>query len=462
VLTGTPRVLVVDPSDEDARRTVEVAASLAGSIVRVTDCLVEAVRCARDETTDCIVSELSLRDATGERVVRSIRHANPGVPLVVVTRHGSEMLAARSIQLGAFDYVTKVGEDWPRLASAIESALGQALLRQVARVSPVVSNELTSEEAATTDERAGRSMALVVALAQRAAESGVPVLLEGETGTGKEVLARRIHTQSARRRGVFLVQNCAALTDSLLDTELFGHLRGAFTGADRDRRGLFAEASDGTVLLDEIGEAPSGLQAKLLRVLQNAEVKAVGSDRSVPVTARIIAATNRRLEDEVAAGRFRSDLYYRLAVFPIHVPPLRDRPEDILPLVHRFLRRFEADERRTTGGFAPDTLDLLIRYPWPGNVRELEHEVHRLVLTASAGHRLHPQHLAPRIRAAVAPPPEEPLLHILKRVETAVIRERLHHLPTKAAAARSLGITREALYWKMRRLGVVSRRVVGE
>jgi transcriptional regulator with GAF, ATPase, and Fis domain len=210
--------------------------------------------------------------------------------------------------------------------------------------------------------------------------------------------------------------------------------------------------------LDEIGDAPPGLQAKLLRVLQNAEVKAVGSDRSMPVTARIIAATNRRLEDEVAAGRFRSDLYYRLAVFPIRIPPLRERPEDVIPLARHFLGVFERDECRTTAGFAPDTLDLLIRYPWPGNVRELEHEVHRLVLTANAGHRIHPQHLAPRIRTAVPPPPEEPLVDILRRIEAAVIRERLHHLPTKAAAARSLGITREALYWKMRRLGVVSPR----
>jgi DNA-binding NtrC family response regulator len=429
--------------------------------VQVTDRLTETVRSAKTGAVDCIVTELHLRDASGEQVVRAIRKVNATVPLVVVTRHGSESLAVRSIQLGAFDYLTKVGEDWLRLADCLQAALGRALLGKV--TGPILrashGNQAGAPPSAAT--LLGRDMAYAVSLADRAAESCVPVLLEGETGTGKEVLARAIHARSSRRQGVFLVQNCAALTDSLLETELFGHLRGAFTGADRDRRGLFAEAGEGTLLLDEIGEAPPSLQAKLLRVLQNAEVKAVGADRATPVTARIIAATNRRLEHEVEAGRFRSDLYYRLAVFPIHVPPLRDRPEDIIPLARHFLQAFEHGERRTTGGFAPDTLDLLIRYPWPGNVRELEHEVHRLVLTGSAGHRLHPHHLAPRIRAAVAPPPDEALVDILRRVEMAVIHERLHHLPTKAAAARSLGITREALYWKMRRLGVVSPRAEG-
>jgi transcriptional regulator with PAS, ATPase and Fis domain len=287
----------------------------------------------------------------------------------------------------------------------------------------------------------------------------VPVLLEGETGTGKELLARAIHARGPRRHSPFVVQNCGALSESLLESELFGHVRGAFTGAERDRQGLFADAGEGTVFLDEIGEAPPAVQVKLLRVLQHGEVKAVGADRPHPVRARIVAATNRALAGEAEAGRFRRDLFYRLTVFPVRIPPLRQRAADVPLLATRFLARFEREERRQTGGFLPETLDLLARYPWPGNVRELEHEVHRLVLTVASDQRIRPHHLAPGIRDAVDRPSlAAPLSTLLARIELALIRQRLDALPTKTAAARSLGITREALYGKLRRLGAPTRR----
>jgi transcriptional regulator with PAS, ATPase and Fis domain len=248
------------------------------------------------------------------------------------------------------------------------------------------------------------------------------------------------------------------LSESLLESELFGHVRGAFTGADRDRQGLFAEASDGTVFLDEIGEAPPSVQVKLLRVLQHGEVKAVGADRPHGVRARIVAATNRALAVEADAGRFRRDLYYRLSVFPIRVPPLRQRAADVPLLAARFLARFEREEGRQTGGFAPETLDLLARHRWPGNVRELEHEVHRLVLTVANDQRIRPHHLAPAIRDVAGRLSDAaPLATLLARIELALIRQRLDALPTKTAAARSLGITREALYGKLRRLGAPTR-----
>jgi two-component system response regulator HupR/HoxA len=303
------------------------------------------------------------------------------------------------------------------------------------------------------------AMRRVVALVERGATSAAPVLIEGETGTGKDLLARALHTRGPRRAAPFLVQNCAALGETLLESELFGHVRGAFTGAERDRPGLFAEAAGGTVFLDEIGDAPPGVQAKLLRVLQHGEVKPVGADRTHLVRARIVAATNRDLEHEIGAGRFRPDLYYRLAVFPICVPPLRQRAVDVVPLLETFLRRYEDEEGHRTGGFTRDALASLCAYAWPGNVRELEHEVHRLVLTIGSDEPITGGHLAARIRSgARARLPGEPLRRILARVESAVVRQRLRETPSKAAAARSLGITREALYQKLRRLAAAERR----
>ena len=294
----------------------------------------------------------------------------------------------------------------------------------------------------------------LLALVDRAARSAVPVLIEGETGTGKELVARAIHRRGPRRHASLLVQNCAAISESLLESELFGHVRGAFTGADRDRRGLFEEAGDGTVFLDEVGEAPPAMQAKLLRVLQHEEVKAVGADKVRPVRARIVAATNRPLDVEAKAGRFRTDLYYRLAVLPLRIPPLRHRAADIPRLIEHFLHRFETREGHETHGLDVDAMRTLQAYPWPGNVRELENEIHRLVLCVPQGQRIRRHHLARRVRDADPAAHEEPLDRVLARVEIALIRQRLREKPTKTAAARSLGITREALYAKMRRLGM--------
>jgi len=278
------------------------------------------------------------------------------------------------------------------------------------------------------------------------------VLLLGETGTGKELIAHAIHDLSQRRNRPFVRVNCGALSESLLESELFGHVRGAFTGALRDRPGLFVDARGGTVLLDEIGDAPPAVQTRLLRVLENGEVKAVGSDRVRHIDARIIAASHRRLEAEIESGRFRRDLFYRLNVLPIDVPPLRHRLGDLPTLASRLLAHAEAREHRVTGGLAPDALAALCAYAWPGNVRELAHEMHRLVLMLPAGIRLRRTHLAPEVRAADrSSPASEPLAAILARVEASVLLARLAVFPSKAAAARSLGITREGLYRRLRR-----------
>ena len=442
---------------DDAEHASEMRRALlrveAGVRIITAARLESALEALRDPTVRCVVTDVHLPDADGISVLRALRTARHDLPMIVVTASGSEELAVAAMKLGAADYVSRHARNMDELPTLVREALGRSVLAGVEETSvdggaPVAPPADAEAFIATTE---GMRAALV--LVERAAQSRVPVLLEGETGTGKELLARAIHRRGPRAHAPFLVQNCAAIPEALLESELFGHVRGAFTGADRERRGLFEEAAAGTVFLDEIGEAPAAVQAKLLRVLQHEEVKAVGADRTRRVRARIVAATNRSLDAEVKAGRFRLDLFYRLAVFPIRVPPLRHRMADVPALVAHFLARFEEREQQTTGGFDPDALRALRAYPWPGNVRELANEVHRLVLSIGQGRRIRRHHLARRIRDADPFVQDEPLARILARVELALIRQRLQHQPTKSAAARSLGITREALYAKLRRLG---------
>ena len=452
-------ILVVEDDPRHAASMRQALMSMEPGVrVTTVDRLERALDALRDPAIGCVVTDLRLPDAEDARIVRALRAARREVPIIVATGTGSEELAVAAMKLGAADYVSKHPRFVEQLPLLVRDALGRSVLAGVdpaggeaASVATGGGIDDTSPIATTAGMRA------VLALVERAARSAVPVLVEGETGTGKELIAGAIHRRGPRRDAPFLVQNCAAISESLLESELFGHVRGAFTGADRDRKGLFEEAGDGTVFLDEVGEAPPSVQAKLLRVLQHEEVKAVGADRVRRVRARIVAATNRPLETEARAGRFRMDLYYRLAVLPLRVPPLRHRAADIPALIEHFLRRFEAREGRETAGFDGDALRALQAYAWPGNVRELENEMHRLVLCAAQGQRIRRQHLARRIRDADPAAHDEPLDRLLERVEIALIRQRLQEKPTKTAAARSLGITREALYAKMRRLGMTTR-----
>ncbi len=319
-----------------------------------------------------------------------------------------------------------------------------------------------AEPADATPRIVGRSPALraLLDLVARAARSRATVLLAGETGTGKELLAREVHRGSTRREGPFLAINCAAFPDTLLESELFGHVRGAFTGAERARSGVFEQANGGTLFLDEIGETSPSLQAKLLRALQEREVRPVGGARARPVDVWVIAATNRELRAEIAAGHFRADLYYRLAVFPVNVPPLRARPEDVLPLAEHFLQRHGAREGKPDCRLAGQTADLLRAHTWPGNVRELENEMQRALALVEAGAEIQPEQLSAHLRAALDPmaeagPRADSLRETLARVEAWLIRRALDaHGGRRSATARTLGITREGLYKKMKRYGI--------
>jgi Nif-specific regulatory protein len=294
----------------------------------------------------------------------------------------------------------------------------------------------------------------------KVADTRVSVLIEGETGSGKELVASALHYKSRRRDRLFIAQNCAALPENLLESELFGHKRGAFTGATEDRKGLFELADGGTLFLDEVTEMPLGLQAKLLRALQEGEVRPVGATIARHVDVRIVAATNRHIEKEVAEGRFREDLYYRLKVFPLRVPPLRERREDIPLLAGHFLSRYSAEMGKAVGGLTQPAVEMLGAYDWPGNVRELENEVQRLVIEVDTNRFITPDLLSAKIRQVEgtmvnAGVSRGSLREMMDQVERHLVIEALReHDNNKTSAAKALGITREGLHKKLKQLGI--------
>ncbi|MDQ3296980.1 MAG: sigma 54-interacting transcriptional regulator [Myxococcota bacterium] len=312
------------------------------------------------------------------------------------------------------------------------------------------------------DNIIGDSPAMKALLAQldRVIDTRATVCIEGETGTGKELIASAIHHQSQRADKMFVAQNCAALPENLLESELFGHKRGAFTSADSDKKGLFEIADGGTLFLDEMGEMPMTLQAKLLRVLQEGTIRAVGATSEKQVDVRIICATNKDLAAEVEKGRFRQDLYYRLMVFPIKLPPLRERREDIPLLAAHFLKRYADEYRVELPGFTQDALDALSSYNWPGNIRELENEIQRLVIQAEPGHWIEITDLSPRLRKVEGTitriaPKQGTLKEMMEQVERWLITEALRdHGNNKTKTAVTLGITREGLHKKLAKFGV--------
>ena len=295
---------------------------------------------------------------------------------------------------------------------------------------------------------------------EKVMNTSVTVCIEGETGTGKELVARAIHYGGPRKEKLFVTQNCSAIPENLLESELFGHKRGSFTGADQEKKGLFEIADGGTIFLDEIGEMSPTLQAKLLRVLQEGEIRAVGATKPKLVDVRVVSATHRNLEEEVRQGRFREDLYYRLKVFPIHLPPLRERKDDIPLIAQHFLAKYQREMNKEVLGFSQQAMELFASYRWPGNVRELENEVQRLVIQCDPASFLLPELLSPRIRKVEnllerVNPQRGTLKEVMEQVERWVLTESLReHGGNKSRAAITLGITREGLHKKLSKFGM--------
>ena len=399
---------------------------------------------------DLVLSDFRLPDGTGFDVLHAVQQGCPDVPVVLLTAYGTVTGAVEAIRSGAAEYLTKPFEDAQLLALVRRHLELRRLRRRVAELEGVASRPLGQAPA----------FRRILDLARTVAASDSTVLLQGETGTGKEVIARFIHGVSPRRERAFVALNCAALPETLLESELFGHERGAFTGAVKQRRGRFEDADGGTLFLDEIAETSPQVQAKLLRSIESQTFERLGSNRAIHVDVRLLAATKRDLAEEVAAGRFRDDLYYRLKVVPITLPPLRDRTEDIPLLAQSFARRYAAERGRSME-FSPETLERLSAHPFPGNVRELEHLVQRLAVTLS-DEQIRVDHLPEEYRGAAAGRVivdqtsfTGTLAEMSQALERKVLKEVLERFNGhRGNAAEALGISRKSLWEKLKAHGL--------
>src|SRR5499425_2109481 len=395
------RVLIVD-DDPVQRRLLENMVTRTGYEAVVAEGGDAAVALlAGADRFDAVVLDLVMPDLDGLGVLAKMREASLTTPVIVQTAHGGIDNVVTAMRAGATDFVVKpVGAE--RLQVSLRNALAaSALAGELRRIKRSRSGTLTFSDIVTRSAR----MHAVIRTAEKAAGSIIPVLIEGQSGVGKELIARAIHGTGERRAKPFVAVNCSAIPDNLVESLLFGHEKGAFTGATERHVGKFVEASGGTLFLDEVGELPLAAQVKLLRALQEGEIDPVGGRKSVKVDVRVISASNRNLIAAVKEGRFREDLFYRLHVFPITVPPLRERPEDVPDLVRHFLVRFNAEEGKRIRSISADALAMLAGYSWPGNVRQLENAIFRAVVLAEGdeiGLSEFPQLAA---QAAKAPPP---------------------------------------------------------
>ncbi|MCG6910464.1 MAG: sigma-54 dependent transcriptional regulator [Deltaproteobacteria bacterium] len=446
-------ILIVD-DDPGHRITLDTIIKSWGYDVTCVGDGSEAVERVREIPVDLILMDVRMTVMDGLEALKRIKSYNPAIPILVMTAYSSVESAVDALKSGAYDYLTKP-LDFEALKLTIERALEHAGLKAENR-------ELRQKLGRDFDVAhiigKSRPMQELIDMTAMIAPSEATVLITGESGTGKELIAKSIHHNSPRKERPLVIVNCAALTETLLESELFGHEKGAFTGADKRREGRFKQAHEGTLFLDEIGETSPVMQAKLLRAIQEKEVQRVGGEETIDVDVRILAATNRDLNAEVAAGRFRHDLYYRLNVVTLHVPPLKERQEDIPLLAQHFLSWYVDKNRKDIKGFNPGAMDMLLRYAWPGNVRELENAVERAVILAT-GDFLTEKELPLSITQAVAGSghapvsPSAKMKHpkSLEEIEKNAILEALAASKgNKSEAARILGINRKTLHNKLK------------
>ncbi len=470
-------VLVVD-DDPTQRRLVQAVLDREGYQVVHAESGGEAIdRLTKGGGADVVLLDLVMPTMSGMECLAEIRTAGVTTPVIVLTANGGIETVVKAMQAGAQDFFVKPASP-ERILVGIRNALQLTqLTAEVGRLKKHVSGRTTFADLVGDS----RPMQMVKQLGARAAKSSIPVLITGESGVGKEVIARALHGASDRAGKPFVAVNCGALPGNLVESILFGHEKGSFTGAHDKHLGKFAEASGGTLFLDEIGELPLEMQVKLLRALQEGEIDPVGSKRSVKVDVRIVSATNRDLSDAVSTGTFREDLFYRLNVFPIEAPALRDRRDDIPALIDHFVARFNAEEGKRIMGASPETLALLTAFDWPGNVRQLENTIYRAIVLADAPF-LQPHDFpaisgvampleAPPAQSSAAiqsyddlpPLPDQPIrilderghLRTLEDIERDLIQHAIEvYAGHMSEIARRLGIGRSTLYRKVREQGL--------
>jgi DNA-binding NtrC family response regulator len=429
----------------------------------------EALQLVEDGTPfDLVISDLQMPGMDGLEFLKRSREVEAELPFIFITAYASSDTAIEALKMGAFDYVTKPFQV-EELKHLVNNVLETVDLKRKVKVYEKGKHADGYEESAQSGQLVGisRPMLEVYKLIGTIAQTDSTVLISGESGTGKELVARAVHAASPRRGGAFVSVNCGALTETLLESELFGYMKGSFTGAVSDKKGLFETADKGTLFLDEIGEMSSAMQVRLLRALQEKKVRRVGGVSEIPVDARVIAATNRNMEEEIEAGDFREDLYYRLAVIPMHIPPLREREADILTLVRHFMKRCNEKLNRNILGITEEGLACLESYSWPGNVRELENVIERATALESSEY-IQKERLPEKIRLGSTSPSvllpsfvEQEgfdLQEYLTKVETQAIRRALDLAGgNQKVAAEILRLSYRSFRHRVERLGVKSK-----
>jgi nitrogen regulation protein NR(I) len=473
------RILLVD-DDRSVRHVISKA--FEGSEIEVVAAATaeDGMRLLRETSPDVALLDVMLPSTSGLDLFAQIREADAKLPVIFITSHASSETAIKAMTLGAFDYLLKP-LDLGQIQDLVHQALEIRRLMNTPVELPGISAAETNGQSASklADSLVGSSpqMQEVYKAIGRVAPQDVTVLIRGESGTGKELVARAVYQHGPRSKGPFLAVNCAAIPDALLESELFGHEKGAFTGADQRRIGKFEQCSGGTLFLDEIGDMSPLVQSKVLRVLQSQEFERVGGNTTIKTDVRVIAATNRNLEEMVSAAEFRSDLYYRLSGFTIHLAPLRERRDDLIPLLDKFLAIFSSDLHKDVHGISPEAIDILTRYSWPGNVRELQN-VLKQTLLRSAGPVIIPDFLPDKVRHQELPVEQEDgemsetdlrkfvddhlgvdatnlYAEALEFMERYVVTRVLRDCDgNQSQAARILGITRGCLRSKVRALNI--------
>jgi len=437
-------ILLID-DDPSLRRVTEYNLSSRGFTVLAADSGRQGIEFFRKHNPDLVVSDVKLGDLNGLDLLATIKEESVDTPVIIMTAFGSIEMAVQAMHKGAFNFITKPF-DRDTLILSCEKALELTGLRSQTQLLTHEVNRLTGTKGIVS---ASSAMKELLDTASRAANSEATVLISGESGTGKEVLARLIHQNSPRHRGPMVAVNCAAIPASLLESELFGHVKGAFTGAIKDRKGHFMTASRGSLFLDEIGELAVDVQVKLLRAIQERQIQPVGSEKTINLDIRIIAATNLDLQERIATGEFREDLYYRLSVIPLFIPPLRERTEDVPALVSHFLKKFDAPADVC---FSPEALALMKTYHWPGNIREMQNIVERCIILRKAP-LIQPEDLnlpGMKTRSSILDPviPDEGIS--LEEVEKAYVIKALEKAgQNRSEAARLLKIPRHVLLYRI-------------